>query len=273
MFEPALFDSMAAEYDHSFTDSLIGQMQRERVYHFLLPMISGKEKLRILELNCGTGTDALFLARLGHEVVATDASPEMLEQATTKAVHNNLQQNLSFQVCRFEEVSTKFSGQKFDLVFSNFGGLNCINRTEVQQLAQDLELLIQPGGQCILVVMGTDCRWEQLYFLWKGKFKKAFRRLHQKESIIQYKGHKAAVYYFSPKTLAASFSPAWKPLSKRPVGLFIPPSYLTFSLGKQKTFLRFLGTAEKIFGGLSLFSNLSDHYLIQLKVENKSTNI
>ena len=40
---------------------------------------------RILEINCGTGNDAVFLARSGMHVTATDISPMMIEETKRKA--------------------------------------------------------------------------------------------------------------------------------------------------------------------------------------------
>jgi ubiquinone/menaquinone biosynthesis C-methylase UbiE len=55
------FDALAGEYDKMFTTSLIGRAQREAVWDVLDRTFFPGEK--ILELNCGTGEDALHLAR------------------------------------------------------------------------------------------------------------------------------------------------------------------------------------------------------------------
>ena len=43
------------------------------------------EPCRVLELGCGTGTNAIFLARAGFSVTAVDLSEEALRQARSKA--------------------------------------------------------------------------------------------------------------------------------------------------------------------------------------------
>ena len=58
------FSSLAASYDDLFTRSTIGRAQRNVVWDVLLNAF--EPGTRILELNCGTGEDALFLAR--HDV-------------------------------------------------------------------------------------------------------------------------------------------------------------------------------------------------------------
>ncbi len=64
----------------------------------------------------------------------------------------------------------------FDLVFSNFGGLNCLSLQQLSALAPHIDTALKPGGYFVAVVMGRFCWWETLYFLLKGKWASAFRR-------------------------------------------------------------------------------------------------
>jgi len=70
------FDRVAASYDDSFTRTVIGQAQRKQVWKRLLKAFAPGD--RILELNCGTGEDARFLAIRGRRIVACDGSAEMI---------------------------------------------------------------------------------------------------------------------------------------------------------------------------------------------------
>ncbi|MFN8181110.1 MAG: methyltransferase domain-containing protein [Bacteroidia bacterium] len=78
------FDAVAQAYDQQFTRSATGRLQRERVHRFIETMPLLKKPARVLELNCGTGEDALWLARKGHQVTATDNSAGMLDAAREK---------------------------------------------------------------------------------------------------------------------------------------------------------------------------------------------
>jgi len=76
------FDSIAETYDQLFTNSKVGRAQRDVVWQraaHLFPCGG-----RILELNCGTGEDAVFLAERGIEVTACDASVLMIHQARAR---------------------------------------------------------------------------------------------------------------------------------------------------------------------------------------------
>src|SRR5512141_1565182 len=72
---------------------------------------------RILELNCGTGTDAVELARRGYRVHATDIAPGMLERLREKIDHYELSEKITWQQLSFTELD-QVQDLPFDAVFS-----------------------------------------------------------------------------------------------------------------------------------------------------------
>ncbi len=264
MNDTALFDAMAEGYDDTFTNTQIGILQRERVYAAMHDLINGEKKLRILELNCGTGADALYFAQLGHHVVATDASLAMIEIATKKAADAGIKDHLRFVQCNFQNIDTLNDHEPFDLIISNFGGINCISYQELQHFSNAISSFVITGGSCVFVVMGTNCRWEQTYFLLKGNFSNAFRRLREKGSLATFKSFSLNVHYYRPAQLLRCFS-SWQRIRLAPIGLFIPPSYLNPMFAKRKVVLRLLLWLEVIHSKCSLLSNYADHYFLQIK--------
>ena len=85
MNKATTFDVLAGTYDAGFVKGLTGQAQRRTTYKWLRPMLAVKPGMHLLEINCGTGTDAFWMAQKGHAVTATDASPAMIEKAQRKA--------------------------------------------------------------------------------------------------------------------------------------------------------------------------------------------
>src|SRR5436309_2671167 len=82
MMPAAVFDALAPEYDSRFSESALGRIVRRAVWRWLdRAFVSGA---RVLELNCGTGEDAVHLAARGVRVLATDASAAMLDLARAK---------------------------------------------------------------------------------------------------------------------------------------------------------------------------------------------
>jgi ubiquinone/menaquinone biosynthesis C-methylase UbiE len=75
--DPAAFDVFAPTYDVDFTQTRLGKMLRGRVWQVLERYFSPGD--HVLELACGTGEDACWLAEWGIRVTATDGSAEMVE--------------------------------------------------------------------------------------------------------------------------------------------------------------------------------------------------
>ena len=86
----------------------------------------------VLELGCGTGEDALWLARHGVRVTATDVSQTMLAVAQRKAAAANLTDLIDFAAIDLASLPSTSSfiihrhRSPFSAAFSNFGPLNCL---------------------------------------------------------------------------------------------------------------------------------------------------
>ena len=273
------FDTIASEYDKSFTHTALGRSMRERIWALLTHRVTSSHPVsKVLELNCGTGEDALWLARQGWRVLATDVSAEMVEVARAKAAaqlsescqlseSSPAEKRLQFQMCSFTEIS-RFSGEKFDLVFSNFGGLNCASPEDLKKLSLDLQKLIAPGGVFVAVVMSRFCWQETLYFLLKGKPREAFRRWNRKP-VNAHLDEKITVptWYFSPNEIQRYFSD-FQVKRVLPVGFWLPPSYLNPFFEKRPRLLGFLNFLEKNCTPAWL-APASDHFLICLSLNDE----
>src|ERR1700721_1115952 len=75
----AYWDAAAETYDLDFGNTLIGRAQRESIWKEIGKVFTAGQ--RILELNCGTGIDAVFLADRGVRVLACDIAPRMIALA------------------------------------------------------------------------------------------------------------------------------------------------------------------------------------------------
>lgn len=90
MNPPQAFDPLASTYDSDFTNTAIGRYLRGRVQARLEQHFRAGD--HVLELGCGTGEDARWLAGRGVAVLATDASAAMLDITRAKAAGNSLVQ-------------------------------------------------------------------------------------------------------------------------------------------------------------------------------------
>lgn len=250
------FNSYAEQYDDHFTLSEVGKLQRSRVWKFLDKYLSGTKK--ILELNCGTGYDAQWLASKGHQVLATDISEGMIEVAKKRATGGNP----DFIVCDAKNISS-LNTTKLDIIFSNFGGLNCLDAKSLEKLADDLSLVATKDSYICAVIMGKNCSWENFYF------KRIKSDLHGRRNKgmqnANINGDTFPVWYYTPEEFASRFSKHFTAVEVKPVGLFIPPSYLNYYFSKKPLVLSALNAGEKLFGNSARMAKFSDHYFIALK--------
>lgn len=257
------FDIAASTYDDTFSKSKIGVAQRDIVWKFL----EKKETFgkNILELNCGTGVDAIYLAQK-NTVTATDSSEEMLKITKAKIDQNGLQSNCKTILWNLNDQFTGDKEEKYDIIFSNFGGLNCLSPEALKNLSSELYSLLKPGGEMIFVVMGRFCLMESLYFLFKGKWKSVFRRGSKKPIIAALnKGAEVGIWYYSSNKIIQLFNQFFVPKGKYPVGIFIPPSYFESFIKKHPTIFDSFVKADKLLRGIGFLSCLSDHYIVELK--------
>ena len=261
-----VFDRLSDDYDDVFSYSEIGKRQRRRVWAHLDAVLKEEGRpLRVLELNCGTGLDGQWLADKGCEVVSTDISPLMLQKAKAKTDNHK---NRKFCQLDFKNIKELSDESGFDLILSNFGGLNCIDESELFALLEDCQSMLTDSGRLVLVVMPRFCLWESYYYLSKMNPRQAFRRLRREGVDFTVDGIATKIYYHSPRKMQ-NLARGWFDCKKViTVGAFLPPSYLEKSFRSRVSLLDKLLSMEEIFGQLRFMGGLSDHYLIELQKNN-----
>lgn len=260
------FDSIASIYDEQFTATRTGFLQRQLIYTYLEELLIKDKPKRVLELNCGTGADAIWLAQKGCHVLATDISPMMIETAKKKSEATDIGNRLDFKTIAAEDIDQLSNRAPFDLIFSNFGGLNCVSPNDMQRLAPKLTKLLAPNGCLVFVIMSRFCPWESFYFLAKGNWTQAWRR-RNKTPVDAPLGNGVTVptWYYSPKMMAKAFDTSFHLTQQRPVGFFIPPSYLDSAFEHCPQALNLLWAMEKFCSKIEWIAPVADHFLIELK--------
>jgi SAM-dependent methyltransferase len=106
---------------------------------------------RALEVGCGTGTNALWLAAHGFDVVGVDVSPLAIEKARGKAAGAP---RCRFDVVDFLEASP--AGGPFDFVFDR-GCFHVFDDAAVRdKFAVRVAALLAPGGQWLSLIGSTE---------------------------------------------------------------------------------------------------------------------
>lgn len=253
----AAFDRIAQDYDQKFTDSLIGRAQREAVWKVLTTTFRTNDN--ILELNCGTGEDAIFLGGNGISVFALDASRQMIARAQQRLQHIAPQLPVVFCELPTERIGELRPDIQFDGAFSNFSGLNCIS--DLRAVASSLTYLVKPDGRLVLCLSTRFCLIEILYYLARGQWRKALRRCkgHTKVTVD---GVEFAVYYPTIRQICQSFAPDFRLYSCTGVGVAVPPSYLeTWACNHPRIFL-LLRRLERLLAAIPVFRSTGDHILL-----------
>lgn len=253
------FDIAAHTYDKDFTHSEIGILQRQRVWRLLEKILVNSNGLKVLELNCGTGEDAVRFAKKGNNVIATDVSEEMLKIARAKSGTLAIE----FMKLDLNEVEQFQFDEKFDLIFSNFGGLNCIDAKAMARLGSSLSSVLEPGGRFIAVVMPKICLWESLYLFLKGKISDVFRR-NRGFAEVNVSGKQVKTWYYNSRSFSDLLGKGFKKEKVKPIGLFIPPSYMEAFFKRRIGLLHLFNRLEHVFANFSWQARFSDHYYIEL---------
>ncbi len=280
------FDDLAGDYDAAFTQSAIGRLMRAAVWRRLDANFRPGD--HVLELNCGTGADAVHLAQRGVHVLATDISQAMLDVTVRKVAQAGVSDLVKVQRLDIEDLAawgrwlrletrdqrpqdgdaplprdpisdprSLISLSPFDGVLSNFGGLNCV--TDLAGAAQALARLLKPGGRALMCLMGPLAPWEWVWYLRRGQPKKAFRRL-RRDGVV-WRG--LTIRYPSIGAVRRAFAPAFTLQRVRAIGALLPPSYVEPWAARHPRVLAWLNRVERRLETAWPLPWLADHYLIE----------
>jgi SAM-dependent methyltransferase len=254
------FDAMADSYDDVFTFSPIGRAQREQVWRvadqLFLP------GMNILELNCGTGEDAIHFGQRGVHVTAIDASSRMIARAKLRASGLNLPIQFS---CLSSELLTALRPRVLDGIFSNFSGLNCVR--DLNQVARSMSFLLAPGNNALLCLSTRFCLWESAWFGVRGQFAKAVRRWNGR-SVVRVCDSEVEVLYPTTRELGNAFEPWFRLCDVTGVGIFVPPSYMNRHLQQGGRVLERFAGIDRLVCRLPLLRIIGDHMLLRFERTN-----
>lgn len=257
----AAFTKQSAVFDETFSGNPIIQYKRERVRNSVQRYLPPES--RILELNCGTGEDAIWFAGQGHRVHATDLSTGMLEVLREKLKTQDLQNKISTELRSFTELTSLNQRGPYDLIFSNFGGLNCTGK--LNTVLNSFDSLLKPGGLVVLVVLSKFCLWETL-LLFKGKFRTAFRRFFSSHGVkAKVEGSEFTCWYYNPSQITGSLKNNFNLLRVEGLCTLVPPSYIEQFTEKHPGIYSNLKTMEDRLKSKWPWRVMGDYFIISLQ--------
>lgn len=95
---------------------------------------------QILELGCGSGGDARYFAKLGHQVIATDFSETVIEQNKQHPADG-----VSFQVMDMSQPMPLHDAE-FDAVYAHLS-LHYYPDAETKEIVSEVGRVLKPGGR------------------------------------------------------------------------------------------------------------------------------
>ncbi len=246
------FDELAADYDATFSDSALGRTLRSLVWSRLEQVFRpppacsgarlryGRRRSRSRSAWCG-GCRHRRLA--GHD-----------PGRTAKAVPAG---RVAFHCLPMERLAGAFEGQLFDGVLSNFGAVNCV--PDLRMLVSDVALCLRPGARLVWVVMGRHVPWEWAWFLSRGEWSKAWRRLAK--GGVSWRG--LTIRYPTPGEVAGLLRPHFSIERIAPLGVALPPSYAGEWLARRPRLSKALTDLEYRAQSRSALARVADHYIVE----------
>jgi len=255
------FSKQAQSFDHLYSADTIIRYKRKRVRehinHFLQPHST------VLELNSGTGEDAIYFAGQGHHVHATDISEGMMEKLVSKVKDQQLEHAITHEICSFTELENLAQQGPYDHIFSNFAGLNCTGR--LGKVLDSFAFLLKPGGTVTLVVLPKFCLWEFL-LVFKGMFKTAFRRFRgRKGARAHIEGEYFRCWYYNPSFIRHHLKESFSVVSLEGLCTIVPPSYMENFASKHPSLYRFLEKKENRLKNKWPWKVIGDYYIMTLR--------
>ena len=254
----AAFSKQSTHFDEDDILNPVLQAWRQRIYAHVDQFI--KPNSRILELNAGTGIDAIRFAKQGHTVHATDISGGMIKRLNGKISQLSLLEKITVQQISYEQID-EMDG-KFDYVFSNFGGLNCIN--DLRKVTMYLPKLLNQDAFVTWVVMPRISPWEWTWLL-KGNFKDAFRRFKKNGVLANVEGESFLTYYYSLREIKNSFGSQFQLVKTEGLGVLSPPPSAANFTRRFKRISNFLRSLDQSGSKIYPFNRLGDHVIVTFK--------
>jgi ubiquinone/menaquinone biosynthesis C-methylase UbiE len=183
------YDAIAAGYDAQVQGD--DWMRQVLHAHYARLFTAGD---RVLDVGCGTGIDALFLAQRGIQVVAIDFSSSMIAELRSKLLSTPVAERVEARTLAVEDL-TQLGNQRFDGLISAFAGLSAV--PDLGQFSRDAAALLRPGGRAVLHLLNRFSLWEWLGYLARGNWPAArlVGRLRTREFTIGGRAVRHRLYY------------------------------------------------------------------------------
>ncbi len=255
------FDSVAVDYDGPRGNNDQIQDMRGEVWQSLDAAFPTGS--RLIDIGCGTGLDAIRMAKLGHLVTAVDWSPLMVQRTGDRAVREHVTSRvLAISVGAHELQRLNGVGQ-YDGAYSNLGPLNCV--PDLGDVSRECARLLKPGGTLVFTVIGRICPWEIVHYLRRRRWARATVRFARQPVPVSMNNHIIWTRYYGPREFFRAFKPNFTLESYRGLCVFAPPPYLTWLREHYPVWHERLWRLDRRFSDWPFLRGIGDHFLIVMR--------
>ena len=255
------FDSVAADYDGPRGNNELIQEMRSEMWRWLDATFAAPS--RLIDLGCGTGLDAIRMARMGHDVTATDWSVQMVRRTSDRAETERLTDRVRSIAVGAHELQTLGGDGVYDGAYSNLGPLNCV--PDLADVSRECARLLKPGGALVFTVIGRICPWEMAHYLRRRKWPRARIRYASNVVPVSMNRHTIWTRYYGPKEFFRAFERHFRLEHYRGLCVFAPPPYLTWVRERHPRWHGQLWRLDKRTSGWPVLRGMGDHFLMVMK--------
>lgn len=216
------FDRFAPRYDELVEANPLHAHLRQRSLAWLdEAFVPG---MHVLEIGCGTGTEAAHLARRSVEVTALDISEAMVRQAELRIHESGLERRVHLLRLPSSDIGGQFGPESFDGAYASFGALNC--GPPLRDVVGELGRVLKGRTSLVISVISRPCAWELLVGAARLNPRKAFRRLRESTPLDLAPGASLSISTYSERDVRKALSPLFRVERIEGWLVALPPPYL-----------------------------------------------
>lgn len=181
-----------------------------------------KPPLKAIDIGCGKGRNAIYLAKCMFEVYAMDYIQSVLDYTKHRADKNGIIHRIHLYKAEIDK-HWPFKNNFFDLAIDSFSSIDIETRKGREIYKREMYRTLKPGGFALVMVVSTKDEWESKLIkehlageknstIWpqNGKFQKDYdenelREFYKKFKIINIKEVKKKAFKLGKEYLATDY--------------------------------------------------------------------
>lgn|SRR6185437_7252000 len=255
------FDSVAADYDGPRGNNDQIQDMRSDMWRSLDATFPRSS--RLIDLGCGTGLDAVRMAKRGHFVTAVDWSPLMVRRTVDRAEREQVSDRVRSIAMGAHELQRLDEAGQYDGAYSNLGPLNCV--PDLVDVSRQCARLMKPGAALVFTVIGRYCPWEIAHYVRRRRWARATVRFARHVVPVRMNNHTIWTRYYGPREFYRAFEQNFTLEHHRGLCVFSPPPYLTWVREHHPVWHERLRRLDRRVSHWPFVRGMGDHFLIVMK--------